>query len=402
MALDIIQDMHMSASVLGILASVFFFTYGVMQLPSGLLADSLGPRRTLPLFFALAAGGAMLFGLADSVSGLFVGRALMGLGLSVVFICGIKLISSWFAPRSFARMSGIYLGMGGVGLILGSAPMAWLCSFVGWRTSLVLLGGIGLGLSVALWFLVRDKPEASEATSSEAQKATPAALWVSVKTICQSRDFWWIAMWYFCQFSVHMSFGGLWGGPYLMDVHGLTRSQAGGVLLMMGFGMLAGGPLAGWLSEAVFQARRPVMLLNAAGLAVLFAILALWGARLPVWSFYPWFFALAVCGMGATAVGFAAVRDLFGDEATGTGSGLLNTFPSLFGVTIFQPLTGWLLESQGRMPGGGFSAEAYALSCLLYIGVALMGLYSAWAVAEPMQVTTVAFGKASAARALSH
>ncbi len=388
MAVDIMREMGIGAPAMGALASVFFFTFGCMQLPSGLLADSLGPRRTLPLFFFLAGAGALLFGLSPAMTGLIAGRALMGFGVSVVFICGIKLISRWFAPQAFARMSGVYLGMGGLGLILGSGPMAHLIALVGWRTSLILSAGLTFAISAALWFFVRDTPEelglASPfgALQPAPSRSTPAELLVSVRLICKSRDFWLIALWFFCQFSIHMSFGGLWGGPYLMDVHGLTRTEAGGVMNMMGLGMLAGGPFTGWLSDSVFRARRPVMILNALALAGLFALLCLAGGGWPRFALYAWFFALAACGMGSLSVGFASVRDLFGDKATGTGGGLLNTFPS-FGVALFQPLTGYILESQGRGPSG-FAPEAYALAGLFYAGVALAGLAGALLAREPM------------------
>lgn len=393
MAVDIMRDMAIGAPGMGLLASVFFFTFGFMQLPSGLLADSLGPRRTLPLFFALAGAGAILFGLSGSLAGLALSRALMGFGLSVVFICGIKLFSRWFPPSAFARMSGVYLGMGGVGLILGSGPTAQLCTLFGWRTALVLSGAAGLLIAGLLWLWVRDTPEETGLRPPagrlplppEASRASAGAaeLRQSVAAICASRDFWCIALWFFCQFSIHMSFGGLWGGPYLMDVHGLSRTEAGGALNMMGVGMLAGGPLAGWLSDSVFRARRPVMLLNSLLLAGLFALLAGWGESLPRWALYAWFFGLAACGMGSLSVGFASVRDLFGDRSTGAGGGLLNTFPSI-GVTLFQPLTGLILESQGR-GDSGFTAQAYAMSCLLYLGVALLGLVGCLAAREPLR-----------------
>ncbi|MEG1609827.1 MAG: MFS transporter, partial [Bilophila sp.] len=64
MAVDLMRDMHMDAALLGTLSSVFFFTYGLMQLPAGLHADSLGARRILPLFLGITALGSLLFGLA--------------------------------------------------------------------------------------------------------------------------------------------------------------------------------------------------------------------------------------------------------------------------------------------------------------------------------------------------
>ncbi len=390
MAVDIMADMGIGAPAMGALASIFFFTYGAMQLPSGLLADSLGPRRTLPAFFGLAGLGAILFGISDSVTGLMIGRAFMGFGVSVVFICGIKLLSRWFPPEAFARMSGIYLGMGGVGLILGSGPMAALCSALGWRNGLILSGGVSLLVAAALWLWVRDTPEEAgceplvKGGTTGKNGMNAAELWMSVREICSNRNFWFIATWFFCQFGIHMSFGGLWGGPFLMDIHQMTKGQAGGVLNMMGVGMLAGGPLAGWLSDSVFKARKPVMLLNALGTVVLFVILAAYGDVLPDWSMYLWFFCLAAFGMGSLSAGFASIRDIFGDKATGTGSGLLNTLPS-FGVSLFQPLTGWILESYGQTPGGGFTMEGYSMSCLLYMGVACVGVCGALLAREPMQ-----------------
>jgi sugar phosphate permease len=389
MALDIMADMHLDAPTMGILASAFFFSYGAMQLPSGLMADSLGPRLTLPIFFGLAGIGAIVFGLSDSVVGLMVARICMGFGVSVVFICGIKLFSRWFPPETFARMSGIYLGMGGLGLILGSGPMASLCSAMGWRNGLILSGVVGVAVAVALWFFVRDTPEQAGFESpfpthgKETGGQTPAELWQSVRDICSSRSFWFIATWFFCQFAIHMSFGGLWGGPFLMDTHHMTKAQAGGVLNMMGIGMLAGGPFTGWLSDSVFKARKPVMLLNAVGTVALFVVLGMNGDTLPDWTMYVWFFLLAAFGMGSLSVGFASIRDIFGDKATGTGSGLLNTLPS-FGVSVFQPLTGWILETYGKTPDGGFTMDGYAMSCALYAAVACVGVCGALLVREPM------------------
>ncbi|WP_419784893.1 MFS transporter [Pseudodesulfovibrio sp.] len=391
MAVDIMGDMNLGATAMGALASIFFFSYGAMQLPSGLLADSLGPRRTLPIFFGLAGLGAILFGYSDSVTGLMIGRACMGFGVSVVFICGIKLFSRWFPPEAFARMSGIYLGMGGLGLILGSGPMASLCSLLGWRTGLIISGVASLVVAVALWIFVHDTPEQAGFESpfpgekQEEKGQTPSELWLSVRTICSSRDFWFIATWFFCQFGIHMSFGGLWGGPFLMDIHHMTKGGAGSVLNMMGIGMLAGGPLAGWLSDSVFRARKPVMLLNAVLTIALFVVLGMYGDTMPDWSMYVWFFMLAATGMGSLSVGFASIRDIFGDKATGTGSGLLNTLPS-FGVAVFQPLTGWILESYGHAAGGGFTMEGYAMSCALYAGVACLGVCGALLAREPMKM----------------
>lgn len=390
MAVDLMRDLHMDAAMLGTLSSVFFFTYGLMQLPAGLLSDSLGARRILPLFLGITAAGSLLFALADSTPLLLAGRGLVGIGAAVLFIGGLKIFSAWFPVDRFARMNGIFLGMGGVGIIFAAGPLAYACVHIGWRNVILASGVLAVVLAVIAWKWVRDTPEQAgfepiEAAGEVAACADPKVgaivrLKGYMKQICSSWNFWCTALWLLGQFTLHMSFGGLWGGPYLMDVHGLTQAEAGNVLNMMGLGMLAGGPLNGWLSDAVFRARRPVMMLDAVIITGLFVVLHQFGADLPVWGLCVWFFLLSVCGVGSVCVGFAAMRDFFGAEATGTASGLLNAFPSM-GMILFQPLTGLLLESQGRTETG-FTVAGYESICLLYIGFGLAGLLGAFALRD--------------------
>lgn len=389
-AVDIMRDTGIDGTVMGVMSSIFFLTYGFMQLPAGILADILGPRKTLPVFVGLAGAGAIIFGFSSSVGALMAGRALTGIGVSVIFVCGVKLFTSWFPPAMFARMNGLYLGMGGVGLILGSGPMAFLCTMLGWRSSLMVCGVATVVIAAALWLWVCNRPEDKgfepyPGTGAAAAGSDPmAALKASVAVICKSREFWLISIWFFCHFTLHMSFGGLWGGTYLMDVHGMSKIEAGNVLNMMGVGMLAGGPFAGWLSDSVFRARRPVMLLYALAICATYLALALYGEAFPVWGLYAWFFCLAAVGMGVLSVGFASMRDIFGAGATGTASGFLNTLPSI-GVMLFQPVTGRILESFGKHPEGGFFPKAYAVVCFLYAGCAVVGFIAALLAKEPMK-----------------
>ena len=387
-AVDLSNELKMDAVTLGLMSSIFFFTFGLMQLPSGIMADSLGPRKTVPGFFALAGIASILFGLTDSVSVMLICRAVMGVGVSVIFVCGVKLLSNWFPPDKFASMNGLYLGMGGIGLILGSGPLAYLCKACGWRMSMVVTGVVTVVIAVLLFLFIFDKPEDKgyepyQRTEPTKKGEAVRVMKENVLRIVSSAQFWFIAVWFCCHFSIHMSFGGVWGGPFLMDVHGLTRVEAGNILNMMGIGMLIGGPINGYLSDSVFHGRRPVMLLNSALMFATFCILSFWGDKLPVWGLYLWFFCIAVFGMGALCAGFASMKDIFGAGATGASSGLLNAFPS-FAVAIIQPLTGAILEYIGRGEHG-FTAHAFSIAAVLYIGLAAIGFIAAFIAKEPMK-----------------
>jgi MFS family permease len=95
------NDLKTSGALMGILASAYFYPYGLMQVPAGLLADSWGPRRSIALFFIFSAAGSIALGLAQSVGMAIAARILVGLGVSMVFIATLKILTNWFEPERF-------------------------------------------------------------------------------------------------------------------------------------------------------------------------------------------------------------------------------------------------------------------------------------------------------------
>ncbi|MBN2810026.1 MAG: MFS transporter, partial [Deltaproteobacteria bacterium] len=101
---DLVREFELSAEMMGLLGSVYFYCYAAMQLPAGLLADSLGPRKTVSGFLLIAAVGSLIFGLAQNFTTAFIGRLLVGFGVSMVFIPTMKILSQWFRVHEFAIM----------------------------------------------------------------------------------------------------------------------------------------------------------------------------------------------------------------------------------------------------------------------------------------------------------
>lgn len=123
MSAAIMSETGMGPVMIGFLSSILFLTFGIMQMVCGLLVDSYGPRRILPCFLLAATAGTALFALSTSAPGLLLGRAAIGFGTSVIFIAGLKLFNAWFPPTIYARLNGLLLGMGGLGLVIGSGGM---------------------------------------------------------------------------------------------------------------------------------------------------------------------------------------------------------------------------------------------------------------------------------------
>ncbi|MCW5606115.1 MAG: MFS transporter, partial [Burkholderiales bacterium] len=155
---DLSRAFEVGGAALGALAATYFYVYAVMQLPTGVLVDTLGPRRVLAAGGVAAGVGSILFGWADSVAVAALGRTLAGLGVSVAFICMLKLHANWFEDRRFATASGFSNVIGVTGALCATAPLAWLVTVVSWRSVFVAIGVASLLLAACTWALARDHP----------------------------------------------------------------------------------------------------------------------------------------------------------------------------------------------------------------------------------------------------
>ena len=114
-ALDMQTDLQAGGALLGFLAAAYFYPYALMQLPSGLLSDSWGPRKTITVFFTLAGAASIFLAMVDSTGKAIVARILVGLGVAMLFVPTMKMMTNWFKAEEFSRMTGILMAVGGLG-----------------------------------------------------------------------------------------------------------------------------------------------------------------------------------------------------------------------------------------------------------------------------------------------
>lgn len=359
-AVDMMKDLGAGGTLLGVLGAAYFYPYAVMQLPAGLLSDSWGPRRTITLFFVVAFAGSLLLGLSSSLSLAIAGRILVGLGVSMLFVPTMKILAEWFRVQEFATMTGILMAMGGLGSLTAATPLALLSARLGWRACFVLVGGATFVLAVLVWVFVRDRPsELGWSSPAQTGGGRPAAIGLGegIRRVLSLPAFWPLAVWFFFDCAIFFSFGGLWGGPYLMHVYKLTKAQAGQVLSMFAVGMIVGSPLLGHLSNRVFRGRKPVLILVSVVSVALTAALAFATDTLSLPALYAVCFGLGVFTSSGVVIGFTGAKELFPVQMAGTSTGLANLFP-FAGGAVFQPVLGRILETHGRV-GGAFTVEGY-------------------------------------------
>ncbi len=389
-ALDLQKTFGASAGLMGILASAYFYPYALMQLPAGLLSDSIGPRKTVSVFLAIAGVGSIILGMASEIGVAIAARVMVGVGVSMVFVPALKILSQWFRLREFAFMLALINIMGGLGALTAATPLALMTGLFGWRGAFEIIGCITLFMAALVWAVVRNRPRdcgwPSLAEIDEAGSVAPAQLvtiplWEGARKVVTEKYFWPVAVWFFCVNGIYFGFCGLWAGPYLTHSYGFSREEVGSILNMIAVGLIVGSPFLSMLSDRAFHSRKKVMMLVTAVMVGEFLLLSLFPSDLSRPILYAAIFLITVCSAAIVVIGFSTVKELFPVEMAGTSVGMVNIFPFLGGA-IFQPVLGWILEVYPRNASGGYSVEAYQTMLVVLVGAGAVGLISTFFMKE--------------------
>lgn len=351
--LDLMRDLGIGAGALGALTGAFFFGFSAMQIPCGFLFDRYGPRRTVTGMLVVAVIGAALFTLAPGWPLLLAGRALMGAGFGVMLIGSMVVISRWFPPDRFATLAGIVLSVGLLGNLLATTPLAWGAEQIGWRGVFATMVAFTALAALGVWLIVRDAPPGHPFL--ERKPETAAEMVRGLGEVLKNPQLKFILALNFCNYACTFTIQGLWGGPFLREVHGLTPVESGNVLLAAviayQIGMLIISPL-----DRVFDTRKRIALAGTLSVAVILAVLALW-ARAPLWAA-----VAAIVGIGFLSPCSTMVmthgRGIFPDRLIGRGIATMNTSVML-GVACMQTLSGMIIAAFPPLPDGARSEEAY-------------------------------------------
>lgn len=386
-AQDLVEEFGADATSLGVMASAYFYLYAAVQPPVGMLSDTLGPRAVTTIFAFIACVGVLLFGFAPSMAVATAGRALVGIGVGGVFIPGLKIFSRWYKKNEFASITGVFLAFGNAGNLSASLPLTYLVVLLGWRMSFWAIGAITLVMAVCAWLVLRDKPEdkgwpAIEPEPSLAPEDTfdiPAdtGSLKRLKMVFGNISFWMVTLSYFFFGGPALTFQGLWAVPYLIDVHGLSRMAAGGLLMLMPLGFIIGAPSVGFLADRL-QITRKQVIMSTLGLGLIcWSVFLITAGKPPLILVPPLFLIIGICGGGTLSLYFAVTKELFPAWLTGTAIGFMN--PAAFlGTALFQPFTGYLMDLVGRT-GKTYPVEAYfnvfiAIFVSMFLGFAFFAM----------------------------
>ncbi len=356
---DLGRDIGATPEDLAFASGLWFLIFAAMQIPVGWALDRVGPRRSSAVLLLIGgAGGAGLFAVATTPFHVALAMALIGVGCSPVLMASYYIFAREFPPAKFATLAAVMLGVGSVGNLVASYPTALAVELMGWRATLAGLAIISAAVAAGIWLTVHDPEKVkTEQKGSLLDLLKEPALWAILPLMLVS-------------YAPSGAIRGLWAGPYLNDVFGLSTAQIGTATLIMGAAMIAGTFAYGPLDRILGTRKWVILSGNTLGVAAL-GLLCLW-IDSGVWVSV---LLLALIGfLGASfPVIMAHGRAFVPPHLVGRGVTLLNLF-GVGGVGLAQFATGRIHAANDGIGSAapytaifGFFAVTLAIGCAIYL-----------------------------------
>jgi MFS family permease len=154
---DLVGELSLAPASLGLLTAVYFITFASFQLPLGILLDRYGPRKVEACLLLFAGLGAYIFSQSTSLTGLIVGRALIGFGVSSCLMAAFKAYTLWFPKDKWPLVNGFQMAAGGLGALAATSPVEFALGFTDWRGLFVILAIATIASATVVFFVVPGK-----------------------------------------------------------------------------------------------------------------------------------------------------------------------------------------------------------------------------------------------------
>jgi MFS family permease len=359
---DLRADLGLDSSVLGLLTSTYFLAFAAFQLPLGYLLDRYGSRRVESALLLVAALGAFVFSLSGSVTGLIVGRALIGFGVSACLMAAFKAYVDWFPTDRLPRINGLQMAAGGLGALTATRPVEMSLPLLGWQGVFQLLGVACIAVAVFMFLIVPDRnihAEVHEHTDLHGFGTvfkSPLFLRVAPLTTVSQATF--------------LSVTSLWAGTWLQDVAGLSRADAANILAAMTGAMITGFVLLGSLASTLSGKGISAFVIATScvvAASIPLVVMILMQGEAPAWACW---MAFGFFGSG-TILYYAAFSQRFPKQISGRVNAAVNVLVFM-GAFLFQWGIGVVIQYWSR--GAAFSIEGYRVAFLGLLVLELLTL----------------------------
>ncbi len=367
-ATDAFARLGIAAAALGTFAMVQLLVYATLQVPVGVLIDRYGSKRLIITGSLVMGAAQLMLGVAHSLPLALAARVVLGVGDALTFISVMRLVPAWFPPERSGRITTAVGPVNQLGFIASAVVFAAVLAGVGWTRSFLLAAAASVFAAGLVLVAVKDAPHgrpppvplgralgvaARDVREAWAEPGTRLAFWLGFLTLFTG-----------------MTFGVMWGYPFLTVGQGLSRAAAGALMTVLALSGLAYGITVGTvMARYPYQRSRIAVGLVCLAAAVWAAVL-LWPGRAPLPLLVALVLVLPPTGVAAI-MSFDFARTFNPPKRLGSAIGLVNV-GGFAGTLISVMVIGLVLQLV--TPAG---STAYSLTAFKW---AFATQYLLWAV----------------------
>jgi MFS family permease len=339
---ELMASFHTNGATLGSLAAAYFYIYTAMQIPSGILSDTIGAKTTATTGNAVSGIGSLIFAFSDNIYSAGFGRLLVGLGVSVIFVSLMKSNTKWFDSRKYSFISGLTMFIGNLGSIISAGPLVIALSLFIWRDIFIFLGIISITLSILSYFFVtNDTGKCNNHNSTHKDQSPDYSHWLTeLKNIIINPRIWPAFILNFGLTGSFFAFIGLWCIPYIKDIYHVNKETASLYTTISLIAFAFGSLLTGWISDRI--KKRKVILVTGTSIYLLLWIFLRMSYRLNNSILLLVFFLL-----GFAASTFILTYSISKEQTSHNAAGMAISFVNtglFLGAAIIQSLFGYILD----------------------------------------------------------
>jgi MFS family permease len=344
----LMHDLKISLVQVGFLSSSFYITYLICQIPAGILLDSFGPKKMLPIMIVLSGISCLIFQHADSSHTAVLGRLIMGLACAPGIIGGFYIASQYLPKHLFPLLAGITEMMGTLGGAIGEVFLSHSVKLYGWRDTMLICSICAFIIAAIAWVLLKKLHKTSKKITqsiaidpSQYAPNNPKTTFLSdLKLMLVNAQIWINIFYCGLLYTIIASFAQLWAIPFIKERYVFSTQQAALTTAMLFIGASLGLIFFGALVSKIGKYRQVMFISSVICLIDLCVILYV--PNIPLVITY---FLFLILGFfcASYAIPFSVVKTLTPPKAHGTAMGLTNMLCVIPGTLILQPLIPVLL-----------------------------------------------------------
>ncbi len=247
----LLNDLALSNADLGLLSSAYFVTFACLQLPLGIWLDKYGSRRTEAVLLLFAAVGAAIFASSTSLTGLWIGRSLIGVGVSACLMAPLTAFRRWYAPARQSQLASWMLFAGTAGALSSTVPVTLAMPHIGWRGVFWVMSALILLVAACIFFMMKPADRQIPPVHAAARQAGAPGY----REIFKDGYFQRLALLGSVCNGNFVAMQTLWIGPWLVNVQGFTPARSSQVLFLFNLALMTGYlGMAWWAPRMVARA----------------------------------------------------------------------------------------------------------------------------------------------------